>query len=453
MAELKQQPSPSVPEAAPATSSLPQDPAGAGSSILEQTRILALLYDLSKEFTSILDFDALLHTVGERIKQLVDYDVFNVMLLNEETQRLEHVLSIQYDQRIEIQTTLALGQGLCGTAALERKSVRVNQARDDPRYIECVGAPQIASELVVPLIAKDRLLGVLDLESLRTDAFTPENEQMLATLAASVAIALENARLYNQLRRAEQRKSEDLERARELQQMLLPAEMPALPGLDVAVLYLPAQELGGDFYDFLKYKDGCTAIAIGDVAGKGSAAALLASLGVGILREHVTHAHCQPAELLADLNGHLQIPGQSGRFIAMAFAVYEPSRRELWLSNAGFPRPLLVREGRAEMIDIRGVPLGLLPDTQYDSKRLRLEPGDLVVFCSDGIHEQTNALEEEFGLERLISRLAGVCASSSAKKIAADIVRAIEDHAGFRTACCGFNDDRTIMVLRVTGAA
>jgi len=325
----------------------------------------------------------------------------------------------------------------------------VGRVAGDPRYILCEGGHGVESELVVPLIVQNRVLGVLDLESLKPNSFTNDHERMLATLASTVAIALENARLYDQLQQVERRRKEDLERAREVQQFLLPKVMPRLPGIEVAVLYHPAQELGGDFYDFLPYGDGRMAIAVGDVAGKGSAAALLGSLGVGLLREHAVHSPSPPAELLADLNGHLQIPGSNGRFIAMAFGVYDSSRQELCLANAGFPQPLLVRDKRVSLVDVTGVPLGLLSDSSYESVRLRLLPGDVMVFCSDGIHEQTNRLEEEFGLERLISRLAGMHERATAERIAEEIVKAIDEHAGEGAASRQCGDDRTIVVLRV----
>lgn len=415
-----------------------------------QTQILTLLQEIGKELTSILDLDELLRTVGKRVKELVDYDIFNVMLLNDLTQRLEHAFSLQYDQRITLKRTLALGEGLCGTAALERVPIRVNKVSSDPRYVRCEATMYVESELVVPLIAQDRLLGVLDLESLRPNAFSEDHEQMLTTLASTVAIALENARLYDQLRRAEQRRKEDLERAREVQQLLLPSVPPAVPGLDIATHYLPAQELGGDFYDFLPYADGRLAIAVGDVAGKGSAAALLAALGVGILREHAVHSPAPPAEMLADLNGHLQIPGGKGRFIALSLGVYDPATHELTIANAGFPRPLLVRDGNASSVDVTGVPLGILPNSTYESARLRLKPGDIVVFCSDGIHEQTNGFEEEYGIERLLSHLSGASECASAEQIAANIAHSIDEYSRDGASRRRNVDDRTIVILRVT---
>jgi len=419
------------------------------SELLEKTRVLSLLYDIAGELTQILDLDTLLRKIGGHVRSLVDYDLFNVMLLNKDSGRLESVLSLRFDERIQETHSVALGEGLCGTAALQRQAVRVNQVANDPRYIRCDLGTGIQSELVVPLIVQDRLLGVLNLESLDPGAFTEESEEMLTMLASTVAIALENACLYDQLRRAEQRKTEDLERAREVQQLLLPKTIPQVPGIDISVLYEPAQQLGGDFYDFLLHRDGHLAIAVGDVAGKGSAAALLASLGVGILREHAVHKPSLPAEMLADLNGHLQVPGAKGRFIAMAFGVYSPEKRELILANAGFPQPLLVRDRqRAHPINVVGTPLGLLPESTYDSVSIRLQPGDMVVFCSDGVHEQMNSMDEEFGIERLISSLAARRTWATAQDVAQNIVNSVKEYAG-ENACAECVDDRTIVVFRV----
>ncbi len=418
------------------------------ASILEQARILSLLYDIGKELTSILDRDTLLRRIGQRVKSLVDYDLFNVMILNPDTNRLEHALSLKYDERVDVQQTLALGEGLCGTAVLDRKSIRVNDVSADPRYVLCEIGIGVKSELVVPLIVQDRVLGVMDLENLEPDSFSEAHEQMLTMLASIVAIALENAGLYEELRRVEQHRKDDLRRAREVQELLLPKDTPQIQGLDLDVVYLPAQELGGDFYDFLPYGDGCLAIAVGDVSGKGPAAALLASLGIGILREHAMHQPTSPAELLLDLNGHLLVPGGSGQFIAMTFGVYNPRTRELSLANAGFPPPLLISNGQVRVLELFGTPLGLLPDSSYDHIRLRLEPGDAVVFCSDGLIEQTNAEEEQYGTERLVSKLVESTHCMTAGQLAASIVNSVNRHAGDNPNA-GYRDDCTIVVLRV----
>ncbi len=417
--------------------------------LAEQTRILGLLHEVGRDLASILDLEDLLRAAGERVRKLVRYDLFSVMLLNPDTDLLECSFMLRYNERIHNQAKLALGEGLCGSAAQLRKPVRVNAVDLDPRYVRCALSMPVKSELVVPLIAKDRLLGVLDLESLESNAFTEGHELMLVTLASSLAIALENARLYQELKRAEQRMARDLDRARVVQQALLPAEKPDIPGIEIAARCLPALELGGDFYDLLPYGENRMAIAVGDVAGKGSAAALLAALGIGLLREHTAQHPCPPDEMLTELNRHLQLTGTHCQFVAMAFAVYDSSARELLISNAGFPMPVLVRDGAAAPLKIRGIPLGLFESPDYEILRLQLQAGDVVVFCSDGIHEQTNPSEEEFGVARLVSHLSRARNRDSAEKIAGDILEVATRHAGERADCNECRDDRTVVVLKV----
>ena len=208
--------------------------------------------------------------------------------------------------------------------------------------------------------------------------------------------------------------------------------------------------MGGDFYDFLPYGEGRLAIALGDVSGKGTAAALYGSLAIGTIREIVVQRDCDPACMLALLNQRLVNTRLDARFIAMLFGVYDAAHRRLTLSNAGAPYPLLVRDGHVIPARLEGVPLGLLPDTQYDESVLDLLPGDVVIFASDGILESQNTEEEEFGLQRLTSVLSAVSPEDSAHTIAERILAETDDHSGAGTAP---HDDRTLVVLRVTDEA
>jgi len=305
----------------------------------------------------------------------------------------------------------------------------------------------VRSELVVPLMLFDRLLGVLDLESSKAHAFTTEHERMLTTLGSYVAIALENARLYEEARESERRLRTDLDTAREIQRRLLPTGAREIPGLELAAAYVPARELGGDFYDFLPYGQGRLGFVLGDVSGKGTAAALYGSLAIGTLREVVVDHAREPAAMLALLNQRLHGARLESRFIAMLFAVYDASTRRLTLSNAGGPYPLLVRDGHVLTIRLEGVPLGLFPDTKYDQSVLDLQPGDVVLFASDGIHESENAGQEEFGLQRLSALLSGISPEDSASAIADRILAETDSHSGVGIAP---HDDRTLVVLRVT---
>ena len=412
----------------------------------EQAKTLALLHEVSRELTSILDREELLRRVADRIKKIVDYDVFSVMLWNEQTQLLESVFAMRCKDSLPARLRLPLHQGLTGTAAGQRRVLRVHDVTEDPRYIRCETGVEARSEIVVPLLMKDRLIGVLDLESTEPRAFTLEHERMLSTLGSYIAVALENARLYEEALRNERRLRHDLDTAREIQRQLLPTGAREIPGLDLAAAYVPARELGGDFYDFLPYGEGRLAVALGDVSGKGTAAALYGSLAIGTIREIVVDHACDPSCMLGLLNERLHNTRLDSRFIAMLFGVYDAANRKLHLSNAGSPYPLLLRDGHVISVRLEGVPLGLLPSTQYDESVLDLLPGDVVVFASDGILESANASEEEFGLPRLSAVLSNVSPDDSARAIAERILAETDDH-GAGTAP---HDDRTIVVLRVT---
>jgi sigma-B regulation protein RsbU (phosphoserine phosphatase) len=415
----------------------------------DQAETLSILHEVSRELSSILDRRQLMEKVAERIQRLIDYDLFSVMLWNEDSRLLEPWISFQRDgvRREDISvSSVPLGHGLVGTAAALRQAIRVPNARLDPRYVRCVSGIEVNSELVVPLVFKDRLLGLLDFESARYDAFSARHEQLLATLASSLAIALENALLYERLRSEEQRILDDLDTARRIQSHLLPSSSPWIPGIQVGFAYEPARHLGGDFYDFLPYGDGRLGIAVGDVAGKATPAALYGSFAIGILREYATHGVYRPAQVLADMNCKLLHLKVENRFLAMVFAVYDSADRTLTLASSGIPYPHRISQGVAREIQVHGVPLGLLSERTYAEETLHLEPGDTIVFCSDGIEECLDRHDEEFGAARLravLEKLAG----RSASEIALGVLDAARRHSGSAEP----SDDRTVVVMKVVG--
>ena len=413
----------------------------------EQAKTLALLHDVSRELTSILDREELLRRIAQRVKRIVDYDVFNVMLWNDSSQLLESAFGMKYENSVEVCMKLPLRAGISGTAAAERRPIRVDDVLQDPRYIHCENGIHLRSELVVPLLLQDRLIGVLDLESTKPQAFNAQNERMLSTLASYIAVALENARLYEEARDAQLRLQDDLNTAREIQRQLLPHGARGIPGLDLAAAYAPARTLGGDFYDFLPYGKGKLAVALGDVSGKGTAAALFGSLAIGTLRELVVGSTCPPACMLEALNHRMHGARLDSRFIAMLFAVYDGETRRLTLSNAGGPYPLLLRDGQVREIRNEGVPLGLFPSVQYQEVFVDLQPGDTVVLASDGILEADNAQHEEFGPERLKQLLIELGSSASATELTDLIISATDAFSGPGTSP---HDDRTLLILRVT---
>ena len=423
------------------------------SSLFDQNANLRLLYSVSRELTAILDRDALLSCIATQVKTLVDYSLFAVMLWNENTRQLENVFAVHYGEPIPVRFCVPLFKGITGHAAGERRAVRVDDVRLDPRYVEMPNSAMVRSELVVPLLLQDRLIGVIDLEGCAPGAFTEENERLLTILSSYIAIALENSRLYAESREHEQRLQSDLDTARQVQQQLLPQKIEAIPGLDLSANYLPARDLGGDFYDVMPYGSGRAALILGDVSGKGTAAALYGSLAIGTLRENTRSAEHGPAQILSLLNRRLCASHMSPGFVALLFAVYEEKTNHLAIGNGGTPRPILMRGGELTEIPIDGMPLGLFMETGYDTHSLKLEPNDIVIIASDGILESMNPQEELFGFERLVEvmkqfrgEVAGAKRATSAE-IACAILDATDKFSGKPSEP---HDDRTLLVLRMT---
>src|SRR5207249_7020301 len=188
---------------------------------------------------------------------------FSILLAEERTQTFNTVISIKRDESMPDRYTMPFGQGIVGAAAKAQQTIVVPDVTKDPRYI--VVNPETGSEMAVPLIYRDRVIGVVDMESPRLGYFTDEHVRVFSTLAPQIAIAIENARLYERVVRSEARLERDLERAREIQVHMMPGLSPSVPGLEVAVRFQPARELGGDLYDFFAYGRDRHVLALGDV--------------------------------------------------------------------------------------------------------------------------------------------------------------------------------------------
>src|SRR5712692_4016706 len=249
-----------------------------------QARTLVLLNEIARELTSILNLDELLKRIAELLSRLIDYQMFSILLLDTAGEKLQHRFSLRFQENIQLKHDIGLGKGVVGYAVQHREAVLVPDVNKDSRYIRL--NPETRSELAVPLIYKDKVIGVLDLEHTRRGFFTDDHKRTVTTLAAQIAIAIENARLYEEIARQERRLERDLAMARELQFRLLPHSLPKMPHLEVEAKFVPARAIGGDLYDFVPYSLSRLGIAIGDVSGKGAPAAIYAALVSGILRSH-----------------------------------------------------------------------------------------------------------------------------------------------------------------------
>ena len=408
---------------------------------LRQARTLQLLNEISRELSSVLVLKDLLRRIGTLTKRLIDYHRFSILMFDEGTQSLNAVISLKEDEREPDKCTVALDRGIVGAAARERKPVLVPDVTKDQRYIAT--NPDTRSELVVPLIYHDRVIGVVDLESPQPAYFTEDHARILSTLAPQIAIAIENSRLYERVLQTEGRRDRDLERARVIQQHMMPSLSPAIPGLEVAVRFLPAVELGGDLFDFLAYAKDRHVLAIGDVSGKGAPAALYGAMATGVLRS-LAREKLSPPDLMRRLNLTLLERRIEGHFITLTYSVWEPKTKTLRLANAGMPLPLLVRGGQARSIRAEGVPLGLLANTDYTETTVNLESGDLLALFSDGLAEATDPQLDEFG----IGRLEGILRQHAQRPLG-EIVETIFSEIALFEAGRPKRDDQTLLLIRV----
>jgi sigma-B regulation protein RsbU (phosphoserine phosphatase) len=364
-------------------------------------------------------------------------------LLDASGERLQHRFSQRFQESIQLKHEIPLGRGVIGYAAQHKQAVLVPDVSKDPRYIQ--GNPETHSELAVPLVYKDKVIGVLDLEHTRRGFFTDDHKRTVTTLAAQVAIAIENAQLYEQIARQEKRLERDLAMARQLQFGLLPPTLPKLGNLDIAAKFVPARAIGGDLYDFVNYSMSRTAIVVGDVSGKGAPAAIYAALVSGILRSHAP-IEPGPAEMLSAVNFSLGERRIEGQFVSLIYAVWDDRNRTLQVANSGLPRPIYCHDGKIEVIEATGLPLGLFDDADYDEFSFRARPGDMFVFFSDGILDASNKDEELFGRER-VGEIVAANPNASADEVVKSIFKAVAEHASGEEAF----DDQTVVAIRVKG--
>jgi len=404
-----------------------------------QHHTLKTLTALSQQFSAILDLDELLAKIEKAIRGLMQYHAFSILLVDTEQRVLRHRFSVRYDQQVDLDN-IPLGKGITGAAADARETVCVNDTRQDPRYI--ASHPDIRSEIAVPLIVQDRVVGVLDVESERLGYFTEDRQQMLSLLAPQIASSVENARLYEELAQREQRMEQDLKAARQLQKVLLPREAEIF-GMEVAIRSRPAREISGDVYEFFDHGDDYSVIAFGDVSGKGPAAALYGALISGLLRTLVPRRR-SPAMLMKSLNEVLLERKVDAQYATLMVLLWEPRLHRLTLSNAGAEPLLICRRGEILASHAEGVPIGLLEQQQYEEFEHYTEPGDTLLLFSDGLEDQLGEEEHQFSRARL-QKLLRENADSTARTVV-DTIFAELDTFRVNTP---ITDDQTAVVLKV----
>jgi sigma-B regulation protein RsbU (phosphoserine phosphatase) len=404
---------------------------------LDQVEDLLKVQKAAQKISSILDLEQLIDKVVNEIARsfgCVDSDIY---LHDEERGELSLVCAhgCAGCDLCGAGHSLKIGKGMVGYVASTGQMHYAPDVRQDPYYIGC--EESTLSEVAIPLHVEGQLVGVFTASHTDLDAFTACQLRLLQALCSDVAVAIHNARRFQQERKQREQMTREAREARVIQQALLPKTSPCIPGFTVSGLSIPVGAVGGDWYDFIPMEKGRWGLVLADVSGKGTAAALLMSATRGMLRSLV-EAACTPGEVLGKLNRLLVEDFPAGRFVTMVYGVLDPAKRTLTFANAGHPRPLLLAGESAQFLDVeRGIPLGLGPG-DFSEVEVKFPVGSRLVFYSDGITEALNQTDEEYGLVRLQEHFSRTDASAESL---------LEDVRSFTDGSC-LRDDASVILVK-----
>jgi len=362
---------------------------------------LVRLQKFAQRITSTLDIEELVPRIVDEVAASLGCVEINLYLRDPE--HSEFVLAggrgcTMYGKGHILQP----GSGMVGHVAATGKMHYAPDVTLDPYYVAC--EPDTRSEVAIPLQREGDLVGVFTASHCELDAFCPDQLRLLQGLCAHVAVAVHNAQRFGDEREQRKRMSRDAEEARSIQEALLPRTSPLIPGFRVSGLSIPAGSVGGDWYDFIPLPDGRWGLVLADVAGKGTAAALLMSATRGMLRS-LAQTGSGPAEVLTRLNNMMIEDFPCGRFVTMVYAEFDPSTRVLRIANAGHLAPLLVEPSGPRWINHEhGLPLGISA-SKFSETEVTLGEHSRIAFYSDGITEAEVDSGEEYGPERLLAHM------------------------------------------------
>ncbi len=406
-------------------------------------RTAETLREVARVLNSSFDTREVLQLVLRELHKVIAYDTASIMLTERNVLRIaaHHGLNIPSHQPGDMLDS-AYRSG-AAQVVRSRHALYIEDTDQAPEWTHNTTSEHVHSWLGVPLISRGVVLGVLNIDSCQPHSFTSRDIEVAEAFASQAAVALENARLYEEsVTRVEQ----ELAIARQIQSNLFPRALPQQKGLALAASCLPARETGGDFYDVVTLDGALLGFLIGDASGKSIQGAMLMAIARSVARSEARD-HQTPELVMRETNMWItrDIPPRS--FVALCYATLDLAQRQLVLSNAGQITPLRRRaNGRIDYLDVPGptLPIGIQPDIPYAVREVRLEPGDTVVFLTDGIVEARHSSGELYGFERLEAVLqahGGVAPSVL-------IANLLDDVRSFMDGMPQ-HDDMTLVVLRI----
>ncbi|MDQ3806077.1 MAG: SpoIIE family protein phosphatase [Acidobacteriota bacterium] len=368
---------------------------------LEQGDLLALISKVGVTLLASATLDETLRQVARLVFEAVPAERCLIMLRDDASGELKMRAAEMRDRRPDV-GEVRVSRTIIEEVVAQGRSVLTSDAQHDPRFKSSTVTFQgIRSVLAVPLGVGERIFGLIYADSpLATSRFTEDHLKVLTTLGSVAAIRVENARLIEE-HLEQQGLEREMQLAREIQQRFQPTAPPAVAGYELQGISFPSYQIGGDYYDFIPCQDGRLVVALGDVSGKGTSAALLmSSLHAAV---HAQVAACRPiAETIGAVNRYLADNTPPNRFVTLFYAELDALTGSLSFINAGHNPPIIAHAGgTTEQLGSGGLPLGIMPEFSYKEGRTTLQPGDVLVAYSDGVTEQQNPRGEEFGMTRL----------------------------------------------------
>ena len=374
---------------------------GAAAAAADHGDLLALISKVGVTLLASATLDETLGQVARLVFEAVPAERCLIMLREGEAGELKIRAAEMRDRRPEV-GEVRVSRTIIEEVVNQGRSVLTSDAQHDPRFKSSTVTFQgIRSVLAVPLGVGASLFGMIYADSPLTEArFSEDHLKVLTTLGSVAAIRVENARLLEEHLEQESY-ARELQLAREIQQRFQPTSPPHVPGFELQGISYPSYEIGGDYYDFIFCPDGRLVVALGDVSGKGTSAALLMSSLHAAVHAQVTS--CRPlTETIGAVNRYLADNTPANRFVTLFYAELDPLTGALSFINAGHNPPVIAHEGgKLEQLGAGGLPLGILPDFDYREGRTQLRPGDVLIAYSDGVTETQNPEGEEFGTLRL----------------------------------------------------
>lgn len=380
--------------------------AGAESARIRELEVrvrqLELLQEAAQKVSSILDLEELLDEIVGSVAETFGCTRTAVLLKDESRDELEMIAMRGFSNLHLKGYRFRIGaMGMVGHVAATRQARYAPDVRKDPFYVP--SEPSTLSEVDIPLTSRGKFIGVFDVQSSVTDAFSPEQIELLRSLADTIAIAVENARLFKQERAEKEKVLREQEEACRFQRALFPETTPKIAGYVIDGMCLQLRAVGGDWYDYFNISDGMCGVSLGDVCGKGMAAALLMAAARALFRR-AAFGSSSPGEVLNRTNTSLLKQLPDDRYVTMVFLILDASTGVSTIANAGHPYPILIRHRpgtNTSMVNTaNGFPLGVWPGS-YEEMQVKLEPGDRLLIYSDGVLEAANLRGEEYGAVRL----------------------------------------------------